>query len=129
MVWGKKKLAKRGRPKKLTVVKNTITKVELIGYDQKEVDFMRLIAYDIPQDRTRTRVHKLLKGYLYPVQYSVFEGELSPERLEEAIINIRELINENEDSVRVYSICSSCIQKTRIYGVGNLYIDEGYHIL
>ncbi len=124
-----RKLAKKGRPKKLTIVKKTITKVELMGHDQKEVDFMRFVAYDIPKDRTRTRVHKLLKGYLYPVQYSVFEGELGEDRLEEAMHYVRSFINENEDSVRVYSICASCVQKTKIYGVGNLYIDEGFHIL
>lgn len=122
-------LAQRGRPKKLTIVKKTITRVELLGHNQKEVDFMRVITYDIPKDRTRTHVHKLLKGYLYPVQYSVFEGELGEDRLEEAVYHIRKLINENEDSVRVYTLCANCIGKTKIYGVGKLYIDEGYYIL
>ena len=33
-----------------------------------------IITYDIRDDRRRDKIFKLLKGYVTPVQYSVFEG-------------------------------------------------------
>ncbi|MBI4744481.1 MAG: CRISPR-associated endonuclease Cas2 [Actinobacteria bacterium] len=90
---------------------------------------MRVITYDIPENRTRTGVHKLLKGYLNHVQYSVFEGELSQKQCSEAVDKIKRIINENEDSVRVYSLCASCIRRTEIVGTGKIYTDEGYFII
>lgn len=35
-----------------------------------------VVAYDVPSDKRRTRLHKQLKNYGDPVQYSVFECNL-----------------------------------------------------
>jgi CRISPR-associated protein Cas2 len=40
-----------------------------------------LVSYDIPDDRRRTRLAKLLKDYGGRVQYSVFECLLNQELL------------------------------------------------
>lgn len=96
---------------------------------KKEVDLVRVIAYDIPENKTRTGIHKLLKGYLNHVQFSVFEGELDQRQFNEAIYKINGLIDENEDSIRAYSLCASCIRRTKLMGIGKIYTDEGYFIL
>lgn len=42
-----------------------------------------IIAYDIPNDKRRTKVHKLLCGYGYWTQYSLFECWLTKRHLVE----------------------------------------------
>lgn len=66
-----------------------------------------VISYDVGDDTRRNRVHKLLKAYAVPVQYSVFEAELT----EEALIQLRyRLLGllKGEDSVILYPLCGRC---------------------
>lgn len=71
-----------------------------------------LITYDVPSspagDRRRSRVARLLEGMGLRVQYSVFEVELPPENLPRLLNSIEELIDHEEDSVRVYPLCAAC---------------------
>lgn len=39
------------------------------------------VVYDIPDDRRRTQVARILEGHLYRVQRSVFEGHLTAGQL------------------------------------------------
>ena len=91
---------------------------------------MRLVvAYDIVDDRRRTRFAKRLKDYVQRVQYSVFEGDTS-ERGELGIVRaIHEEIDMGEDSVRIYYLCKACAQSTRVFGVSSIVLREGDEVL
>lgn len=58
-----------------------------------------LIAYDIVQDRRRSRLAEALSSYGDRIQYSVFVADLRPARFVRLRATIRELIDEREDSV------------------------------
>ncbi len=40
-----------------------------------------IVAYDIPDDRRRTRVHKVLSGFGRWTQFSLFECHLTPRQV------------------------------------------------
>ncbi len=88
-----------------------------------------VIAYDIVLDRRRTRLAKRLKGFLQHVQKSVFEGEISEDRLEELRSIIWSEIDPAEDSVRIYHLCQRCIPMTEIMGQGIYVMPEVDEVL
>lgn len=60
-----------------------------------------LVAYDIRDDKRLRRIHRLMKAYGEPWQYSVFYCTLKPldrVRLENAL---REAMNQKEDQVLI----------------------------
>ena len=67
-----------------------------------------VVAYDITDDRRRTRLHKRLKSFGTPVQYSVFECVLNERQLREMKGMVRKTIQSKADFVRYYSLCESC---------------------
>ncbi len=75
-----------------------------------------VIAYDIPNDRRRTKVHKVLSGFGQWTQFSLFEAWLS----EKEVIALRDRLdrhlNHDEDSVRFYSLCAPCVSKVETIG-------------
>ena len=75
-----------------------------------------IIAYDIPHDRRRTKVHKLLCGYGNWTQYSLFECWLSRKHRVELQAKLNRLINDNEDTVRIYPLCAACVKDTITIG-------------
>jgi CRISPR-associated protein Cas2 len=58
-----------------------------------------LIAYDVPDDRRRTRLAHKLETYGDRIQYSVFVCDLKPARLVRLRATVRDLIQAGEDSV------------------------------
>lgn len=58
-----------------------------------------LICYDVPDDKRRTRLAKLLESYGDRVQYSVFVMDISPARLIRVKDKAQEILNLKEDSV------------------------------
>lgn len=77
---------------------------------------LTIIAYDIPNDKRRTRLHKLLSGYGQWTQYSLFECFLSDKQWVRLRHQIQQLCNDTEDSVRVYRTCTSCAERTETIG-------------
>jgi CRISPR-associated protein Cas2 len=75
-----------------------------------------VVSYDIPDDRRRTKLMKTLEGYGSRVQYSVFECDLRPADLEELQARVRQLIRREEDDVRFYPLCDSCVRKVLMLG-------------
>jgi len=88
-----------------------------------------LVSYDIPNDRRRTRLAKALKDYGDRVQYSVFECILDNRLLEGMKKKISDLIDESEDSVRIYDLCAGCEKNIVILGQGVVSRDEDVYIL
>ena len=58
-----------------------------------------LIAYDIPDDRRRTKAAKVLLSYGDRVQYSVFVVDVSTAKLIELKTELRDVIELQLDSV------------------------------
>src|SRR2546425_12535985 len=75
-----------------------------------------IIAYDIPDDRRRTKIHKILSGFGTWTQYSLFECFLSKKELVLLKAKLAQHIIESEDSVRFYPLCASCLEKVETVG-------------
>ena len=63
-----------------------------------------LLCYDIKNPRRLRRVHRLVRDWGLPVQFSVFEIELMPPQLEKLLIELAELIEVSEDKVMLYRL-------------------------
>jgi CRISPR-associated protein Cas2 len=81
-----------------------------------------VVAYDVIDDSRRTRLAKFLLAYLDRVQKSVFEGEIQEGRLNRMRNGIEEIIDQDENSVRIYHLCARCIGAVDLIGTGE-YID------
>lgn len=73
-----------------------------------ETTQLYIIAYDIPDDKRRTKVHKLLCGYGGWTQYSLFECWLTRRQLLELRAKLAPHLREDRDSVRLYPLCAAC---------------------
>lgn len=80
-----------------------------------------LIAYDIPSDKRRAKVAKLLEGFGSRVQYSVFECDLTDRQMRELHGKLQRRLRTAEgDSVRIYRLCAACAQRVEVIGAGPL---------
>jgi len=75
-----------------------------------------IVAYDIPDDKRRTRLYKTLLRFGDPVQYSVFECILSDAQFEKMRKAVAEVIKAEEDHVRYYELCQGCCRRIRTVG-------------
>ncbi len=75
-----------------------------------------IVAYDIPNDRRRTKIHKILSGFGTWTQYSLFECFLSKKELILLRAKLAKHLDEAQDSVRFYPLCASCIDKVETVG-------------
>ena len=70
-----------------------------------------VVAYDIPDDRRRQRLHDALLDYGTPVQYSVFECLVGARELERLKKHVSRTIKPRLDHVRYYSLCHACVKR------------------
>ena len=82
-----------------------------------------VIAYDIPDNRRRTKVHQILMGFGKWTQYSLFECFLSRKDLILLQSKLSEYLIDTQDSVRFYPLCANCVSKVETVG-GPLPQDE-----
>ncbi len=75
-----------------------------------------VIAYDIPSDRRRTKVHKVLSGYGQWTQFSLFEAWLTDKQLVALHGKLDKHLNRDEDSVRFYHLCTVCVGRVETVG-------------
>ncbi len=75
-----------------------------------------IVAYDIPHDRRRTKVHRTLCGFGQWTQYSLFECFLDAKELVLLHERLRKQIRPDEDSVRFYPLCGACRHKVETIG-------------
>lgn len=68
-----------------------------------------MVCYDVPVDGRRKRLFEGLKGYIEPVQKSVFEGVVTPRAYARMVSWIDGLIDHEKDNVRIYRLCASCV--------------------
>ena len=88
-----------------------------------------VVSYDIPDDRRRTKVCKLLKNFGLHVQYSVFECNLKPQDYQRLRKKLKALLNKKEDDVRFYFLCKDCLPKTVVLGPRRDEPIEGFYIV
>ena len=82
-----------------------------------------VISYDIPDDRRRNQLAKVLKGFGTRVQYSVFEAHLNRRQFDALKQAVDRLLESSEDSVRYYALCSACVARAEVPAVGDLTSD------
>jgi CRISPR-associated protein Cas2 len=75
-----------------------------------------LVAYDISNDRRRTKVHKILCGFGQWTQYSMFECFLTEKELVALSGRLDDVLKVKEDNVRIYHVCRACQQKAETIG-------------
>lgn len=88
-----------------------------------------VVSYDIVDDKRRTKVHKILKNFGTPVQYSVFECSLDAATLERLRKKLKSQVNQKEDSVRFYTLCEACVLKVQVLGLGEVTQVRPYKIV
>lgn len=77
---------------------------------------MWLVAYDIPDDRRRARVAKVLLRFGRRVQYSVFLADRGP--IEAIAHALERVVDRSADDVRIQPLCATCHGKVVLLGPG-----------
>ena len=75
-----------------------------------------VVSYDIPDDKRRLQIMKILAGYGQRVQYSVFECEIRPVDFRQLQQRLRQAIVSEQDDVRIYPLCENCLGKVIMLG-------------
>lgn len=76
-----------------------------------------VVAYDIADDRRRTRLFDTLSALGWHKQLSVFECYTTPERLLVARDAVEQIIDKEEDTVIYYHLCEACRKKIERIGI------------
>lgn len=63
-----------------------------------------IVAYDIADPQRLRRVHRTMRGYGDPLQYSVFRCDLSPSEHVLMIEALTPLINNREDQIMIINL-------------------------
>ena len=88
-----------------------------------------VISYDIPDDKRRTRVCKLLKNYGAHIQYSVFECHLKRRDYHELRQRLNKLLSPHQDNVRLYFLCQDDVARIESLGVNRLVaVDKMFYL-
>ena len=79
-----------------------------------------LVGYDIADARRLRKVARLLEGFGYRVQYSIFICDLSQAAYEELTESLHEHIDTTEDRVFLLPVCRSCQRRMVELGTPSL---------
>lgn len=77
-----------------------------------------LITYDITDPKRLIKMHAFLKDYGLNTQKSVFECDIDDMALKTIRTFCRDMLDLKTDQVRIYKICSRCMDKVSISGQG-----------
>jgi CRISPR-associated protein Cas2 len=77
-----------------------------------------LLTYDIADKKRLAKIAKTMEAVAERVQDSVFEAWLGAAELEKTLKKANKIMNDKEDSLRVYSLCDPCREKIRCLGQG-----------
>ena len=76
-----------------------------------------VVSYDISDDKRRRKIAQIMEGYGYRVQYSVFECELSRQKLAELRRRLKPLVDKAKmESVRFYPLTGDAAAKVSVLG-------------
>jgi len=88
-----------------------------------------VVCYDIPDDKRRRRVVKIMEGAGQRVQYSVFECELGANKLARLERLLAKVIQDEEDDVRFYPLNEGDIKKVLLLGRARLQRTRGHYVV
>ncbi len=77
-----------------------------------------LITYDITEPKRLNDLRRFLKEFGLRTQKSVFECDIDDQALRRIRSYCRDTLDLSKDSVRIYRICSRCINRVIISGQG-----------
>jgi CRISPR-associated protein Cas2 len=75
-----------------------------------------IVSYDIVDNSKRSKIADILLDYGKRVQKSVFECDLNDKNLQQMIKETLMYINPEEDSMKIYRLCSECFDKIENHG-------------
>ncbi len=76
-----------------------------------------VVAYDIPDDKRRSRVHRILTGFGQWTEFSLFECFLTKKELLIMQAKLDQYLDADRDRVRIYTICEACLDKIETVGI------------
>jgi len=79
-----------------------------------------LLAYDISDDKRRRKIARLCEAVAERVQYSLFEAYLTSAELERLLKKTGRWLKEDQDSLRVYTLCETCRGRILARGQGQV---------
>ena len=88
-----------------------------------------VLAYDIPDDKRRETLRRTLLGFGTPVQYSVFECDLTPRQVERMRKAVLAVIKLPDDNVRYYQLCRGCVFNVEVFGGQPLTKKESVYVV
>ncbi len=75
------------------------------------------VIYDITEDKSRTKIAKICKGYgLYRVQKSAFLGNLNNNEIDELSLRCQDIMDEEVDSIYVFPMGDEDFKKAKLLG-------------
>jgi len=77
---------------------------------------LRIVAYDITDDKRLRKVAKICELYGVRVEKSVFECDLPDERFQDFWLELMGVIEEDDDCVVAYQICKACVKQVEVLG-------------
>jgi CRISPR-associated protein Cas2 len=63
-----------------------------------------LLCYDIANPKRLQKIHRVIKNYAVPIQYSVFLGRFTSKELKTLLSTLDGLIKSSEDDIRIYPL-------------------------
>ena len=87
-----------------------------------------VIAYDIPDDKRRTKVAKILEGHGERMQYSLFECRISKVQYLRLRAQLEEVIEPEEDEVAFYFLCERDVDRIERIGRRRLLSDTAIFV-
>ncbi|MGQ9847722.1 MAG: CRISPR-associated endonuclease Cas2 [Bacteroidales bacterium] len=88
-----------------------------------------LICYDIANEKRLQKIAKTVEQYGIRVQYSFFNVDMTNEALDSLLKNLLHIMNEKQDKIYVYPICSECKKNILIDGTGAFLSLDSYLVL
>ncbi|MEP0806708.1 MAG: CRISPR-associated endonuclease Cas2 [Chloroflexota bacterium] len=79
-----------------------------------------VLTYDIADPKRLAKVAKAMEAVGERVQDSVFEAYLNEAELEKLLKKMKKVMDEAEDSLRIYALCAACRAKVRCEGQGKV---------
>ncbi|MDR3272193.1 MAG: CRISPR-associated endonuclease Cas2 [Flavobacteriaceae bacterium] len=70
-----------------------------------------VIAYDVADDKRRSRIVKILEKYGVRVNYSVFECMFTENQFLKVQQMLEEKMSKKEDTIIYYPVCVNCFTK------------------
>ncbi len=88
-----------------------------------------VVSYDIPDDKRRLKVMKVLEGFGRRAQFSVFECDIGPDQVDRLEKALAGAVNKDEDDVRLYPLNEADVKRVRLLGRARLGRERPYEVV